>query len=238
METTQDATELTLPTARKTASVLLVAGAIIFMVANTLHPRSPDIEVYEEQITTVANSDLWIVNHLVLLGSNLMIIIGLIAWAATLTGVAAFWGRLGNAAALMAGGLGSTLWALDGITSKFVHDAYDEAPAEEASVALRVSEMMEEIDVGLFSVFIIVFFGVMFLLYGQAARHTPSLPSWTGPMALVLAVVSLVLGTVQAIDGLSTLVTSQLFVVVSSFLSIWLIVVGVYLWKARRAETA
>jgi len=233
MNTTLVATELELSTARKTASILLVVGGAVFMVANTIHPRSPEIDVYERQIETVAGSSIWIADHLVLLGANLTIIFGLIAWTTTLTGMAAFWGRLGNAAALMAGGLGATLWGLDGITSKFVHDAYDGAPAEEASVALRVSEMMEEIDVGLFSVFIIVFFGIMILLYGQAARHTPSLPAWTGPTAIALASLSLILGTVQAIDGLSTLVTSQLFVVTSSLTSIWILTLGVYLWRAR-----
>ncbi len=43
-----------------------IVGAIFFMIANILHPRSPNIEVNEFQIETVAHSDIWITDHVVL----------------------------------------------------------------------------------------------------------------------------------------------------------------------------
>jgi hypothetical protein len=58
---------------------LAIVGGVVSMIGNLVHPRSPDIEVYEEQIRTVPARDIWIVDHLVLLLSLLLIILSLYA---------------------------------------------------------------------------------------------------------------------------------------------------------------
>ena len=216
--------------------VLAIAGGIIFMVANMLHPRSPDLDVYQEQIETVADSDIWIVDHLAFLVGALLITLGLYALARSLyTSPGSHWARLGVISLVISGALVTVLMGLDGIASKFVHDSFAAAPGSES--ALRVSLMMEEIDVALFSLYIVVFFGLTILLYGLAVGFSGAYPGWLGWVAVVLGAVSFVIGTIQAIDGLSVLITSVLFVGVASLVNIWVIIMGWYLWRRGRSAT-
>ena len=206
------------------------------MIANMVHPRSPDIEIYEEQIRTVSNSDIWIVDHLLFLLGALLIIFALYALAQSISDErASTWVRFGSVTAIISGGVVSVLIGTDGIASKFVHDAFVAAPGAESAMALRISEMLEEVDVAIFSIFILVFFGVTFLLYGLAVALDDEYPTWLGWTAIVLAVASLTIGTVQALSGLSTITTSVAFTGVASLLNVWIIVTGWYLW--RRASS-
>lgn len=221
----------------KMGGLLAIVGGFIFMIANMLHPRSPDLEVYEEQIRTVAASDIWIVDHLAFLLGALLIILGLYALGRSISdGPAATWARFGSLTAVISGGVISVLIGLDGIASKFVHDGFVAASAAEEATALRISEMLEEVDVAIFSVFILVFFGITFLFYGLAVALGSEYPTWLGWTAVVLAAAALIIGTVQAIDGLSTITTSVLFVGVASLLNLWIIVIGWYMWR-RASQT-
>ncbi len=221
----------------KVGGLLAIVGGVIFMIANMIHPRSPDLEVYEEQIRTVAASDIWIVDHLAFLLGALLIILALYALGRSISdGPAATWARFGSLTAVISGGVISVLIGLDGIASKFVHDGFLAASAAEEATALRISEMLEEVDVAIFSVFILVFFGITFLFYGLAVALGSEYPTWLGWTAVVLAAAALIIGTVQAIDGLSTITTSVMFVGVASLLNLWIIVIGWYMWR-RASQT-
>ena len=213
--------------------LLAMVGGVIFMVANLLHPRSSDIDVYEEQIETVADSDIWIVDHLAFMVGAWLITLGLYALARSLYATpGAVWARLGVIPLVISGALVTVLMGLDGIASKFVHDSFAVTPGSES--AQRVSLMMEEIDVGLFSVYILVFFGLTILLYGLAVGYSGTYRSWLGWVAVALGAASLIIGTIQAIDGLSVLITSVLFVLVASLVNVWVIVMGWYLRQQGR----
>lgn len=213
-------------------SVSAVIGAIIFMIANIVHPRSPNIEVYQAQIETVAHSQIWITDHLFLLMGGFLLLGGLIAVRHSIaTGVAAAWAQLGYVSALISTSLWAVLMGLDGIASKAVHNSWAVASVEEKIIALRVAEMMEEIDVALFSLYIILFFGITFFLYGVAVSMSDAYPKWLGWVAIILAVASFVVGVIQTYAGLSVLVTNVLFTSFSSFLILWVLVMGVLTWR-------
>ena len=221
----------------KAGGLLAIVGGVIFVIANVLHARSSDIEVYEEQIRTVAASDIWIADHLLLMVGGLLIILGLYALGRSISGEpASTWARFGSVTAIVSGGVIVVLSGIDGIASKFVHDAFAAASGPEAATALQISEMLEEVDVALFSILILVFFGFTFLLYGLAVALGSEYPTWLGWAAIVLAVASLIIGTVQAFDGLSVITTNVSFAGVASLLNIWIIVMGWYLWR-RASQT-
>lgn len=214
-------------------SVSAIVGAALGMVANILHPRSPNIEVTQAQIETVAASDIWLTDHLALLVSSVLVLGGLIALRRSITGQpGAAWAEFGFAGALVSTAVLVVLFGLDGIASKVVHNAYAAAPS---AGALAIAEMMEEIDIGLFSTFIIVYFGVTLLLYGLGVALSDDFPRWLGWVAIVLASASLITGLVQAYTGLSVLVTNMVFASLASFLSLWLLIMGVLMWRRTRA---
>ena len=82
-------------------SVSAIIGAVLFMIANVLHPRSPNIEITQAQIETVAASDIWLTDHLVLLVSGLLLLGGLIALRRSITGQpGAAWAEFGYVSAI------------------------------------------------------------------------------------------------------------------------------------------
>lgn len=217
-------------------SVSAVIGAIIFMIANIVHPRSPNIEVYKAQIELVAHSHIWVTDHLFLFLGGFLLLGGLIAVRHSIaTGAAAAWAQLGYVSAVVSTSLWAVLMGLDGIASKAVHSSWAVASIEEKVIALRIAEMMEEIDVALFSLYIILFFGITFFLYGVAVSMSDRYPKWLGWVAIVLALAAFVVGVIQTYAGLSVLVTNVLFATLSSFLTLWVFVMGVLTWRKAGA---
>ena len=112
------------------------------------------------------------------------------------------------------------LGALSKELSNFFHDAFVAAPAEESGIALRVSELMEQIDVGPSSMLIIVFFGFTFASYGAALIQSDSFHMAYDWIALVPGIVAIGIGVYQAIGGLSTVITTYAFAGVASVLNL------------------
>ena len=52
-----------------------------------------------------------------------------------------------------------------------------------------------------------------------------------GWIALVLGIVAIGIGVYQAIDGLLTVITTYAFAGVASVLNLWVIVIGVNMWR-------
>lgn len=212
-----------------------IVGAIFFMIANIIHPRSPNIEVNQFQIETVAHSDIWVTDHVILWLGGLLLLAGLLAIHHSLTNPNSLvWTYLGNMSALVSTALWSVLMAMDGLASKAVHTAWSHTPPAEQESALHVAEMMEEIDIALFSFYIVLFFGITFFLYGWGVLKSEEHPAWLGWAAVLLSIASFVVGLVQAYTGLSVLVTNILFASLSSFLTLWLIIMSVRIWRGIR----
>ncbi|MFY9463333.1 MAG: hypothetical protein WAP52_04075 [Candidatus Sungiibacteriota bacterium] len=212
-----------------------IVGAVIFMIANIIHPRSPNIESTAAQIQTVAQSNIWLTDHLLLLMGGFMLLGGLLAIQRLMAdGSGSAWAKIGSVSAMVSTSVWVVLMALDGIASKVVHNSWAMASGQEQAVALRVAEMMEEIDIALFSVYIILFFGITLFLYGLAVTKSAVFPRWLGGTAMALAVASFVVGVVQAYTGLSVLITNTLFASFSSFLTLWILIMGVLILRKAR----
>ena len=77
-----------------------IIGAIVFMIANIVHPRSPNIQITVKQIETVAQSHIWVTDHLLLLLGGLLLLPALIAVQRSITtGPGAVWAYLGYVSA-------------------------------------------------------------------------------------------------------------------------------------------
>ena len=214
----------------KLGGIFAITGGIIFMIANILHPRAEDIDEYINQVNEVADSDNWVAMHLGFFVGALLIAFGLYIFGRSLTSDnAVVWSRLAEIPLVISTSLVTVLIGLDGMASKAVHDTYAEDPTDTA--ALSDSILIEEIDVALFSMFIIIFFGVTFLLYGLATLSDKEYPRLLGLAAIVLSMASILLGFVQAFNGLSDLVTAMLFPLAASLLNIWVIIIGVLMLR-------
>ena len=219
-------------------SISAIIGAVILMASNLLHARSPDIEITVEQIKTVAGSDIWVTDHLLFVLGALLMFGGLVALQRSITSEpGASWARFGYLGALVSSGLAVVLGGIDGIASKVIADAWAAATGPEKATALMISEALEEIDIGLFSIYIIVFFGITFILYGLAVALSEVYPKWLGWVAVALGIASFTVGTVHAYVGLSVLGTVYLFSGFASLLIVWVFVMGILMWRKTRGAT-
>jgi hypothetical protein len=220
-------------------SIGAVAGCLIFMLANLAHPRSPDISDYTKQINTVASSGIWIADHLVFLLGALLMTGGLLAIGRYLAADprSAPWARLADALAITNAAIVAVLIALDGLASKEVHERAVNAAPSVRGAYFATAQMMETIDASIFSIWICTFFGLTFGLYAIAVLLGRQLPAVLGWIAGVGAFAALILGIIQGVNGLSKLVTNELFVLAASTLNTWLLVTAVILIRRDRAIT-
>ncbi|MGH7267208.1 MAG: hypothetical protein ACREMB_20505 [Candidatus Rokuibacteriota bacterium] len=214
-----------------------MAGAVLGLVANLLHPRTRDILSTETQLRMAAESGFWILDHLAILLATLLITGGLVALARSVREpAAAAWARLGLAAALVSAALSSVLWALDGIVLREVALAWAAAAGGEKTALSAAAHVLRQTNLALLAVWTIVYFGITTMLYGAALARSAAYPGWLGRVALGAGLASLLVGLTLALTGPSHLVSNVLFAALSLLVTAWTFVAGLYL--RRRATVS
>ena len=215
-------------------SVSAIVGAVLLVIVNILHPRGTEWGDTRGHLQEIADSGVYLGDHIGLLVAVLLVVGGLVAlYRSISSGTAAALARLGFAAALVSGGFVAVEMALDGTAIKVVADSW--ASSQDAAL-FQAAYVLEQVNIALFSFLIFIFFGVTFILYGLAVALADVYPKWLGWAAFALGVAAAVLGLVQTYEGPSDLLTNILFPVVSIFLTVWVFVIGVLMW--RRATAA
>ena len=212
-------------------SVSAVVGGALAIVVNVLHPRTAGIDQPENWVAMVAASGIWLGDHVAIMFPNLMLTGGLIAIAHSITKErGAAWAQLGYAGAVISAALLAVWIAIDGIATKAVADAWASAPAAEKAAAFRLGHAMMRINVALFSVWLLVW-GVTIVLYGLAVATTTLYPRWLGMAGVLVGLGATLVGLTQALTGPSHLVTTILIGISAFFLTSWVMVIGVLLWR-------
>lgn len=219
-------------------SVSAMLGAILGFIVNFLHPRTPDIANPEAYLKEVVESAIWIGDHVGILFAVLLAVGGYAAIYRSFTKEpGAAWARLGFVSALLGAAIISVLMGTDGVAAQSVATAWANAPVAEKAVALRVGIALAQINFALFSLAIVVWFGVTNILYGLAIVTSDVYPGWLGWVALLGGVASALVGLNQAYRGLSVVTTNILFPIVSTVLIVWFFIVGVLLWRKSGATS-
>lgn len=220
-------------------SASAIIGAVVAVITNVLHPRVSDYSSPEVLLQAIAGSSIWVADHLGLIVGTLLILAGLVALSRSITGEpAAAVARLAVVAAVVSAAMGLVLLGIDGIVAKQTAVAWAAAPAAEKAPALRVAVAVEDIAFALFSLLIVLQFGVTLFLYGLAVALSDAYPRWLGWLAVAVAAGSAVVGLAQATNGPSVLVTNILFPILSSIAILWVLVMGVLLGRKAVVTTA
>ena len=215
----------------RTGSVCAVGGAALVFVSNAFHPDL-DFRDTEGSLRVISESATWVGVHVALLVAALLVIVGLVALYRSLaSGPGAAPARLGLAMALVGGGVWGVVSAIDGRLRKVVGEAWVNAPSEEKAAALRMGEVVELATFGLEAVATVVIFGVTFALYGLAVALSGQYPRWLGWAAVAVAAGSFFAGLVKLYAGPAIVTATALDAVFSLVLMIWMIVIGVHLWR-------
>jgi hypothetical protein len=212
-----------------------IVGALLGLVGNLVHPATPTGDP-EGVARTIANSRLWVPDHLVIVLGLILMLGGLAAIAHSIQdGLPGALARLGSVAAVAGITIGLILVTLDGLAAKQIAQAWATAPPAEQAAALRLVLAEETINIALAALFNILFAGVTFILYGLAVAWSRVYPRWLGWVVVVAGVGSVAAGLVQAAVGESTTVTRILTIIFPTVITLWLVQMGMLL--LRRAPS-
>ena len=231
------------PTGREEVGIIRIGavagivGALLAMVGNLLHPATP-IGDPEGVAQTIAQSERWVLVHLVIVVGLILMLGSLVALSRSIEGgVAGALAQLGYVAAVAGVTVGVILVIVDGVAAKYLADAWEAAPPDQAAAALRVVLAEEAINFAIAALFNILFAGVTFILLGLAVAWSGEYPGWLGWVAVVAGVGSVPVGLVQAYTGESIGFTRIATIIFPTVITLWVVVMSVLLWRKARRRT-
>ena len=227
------------PLARQRMSgAMLVAGAVIGLVGNALHPHSaePDAAM---TVQAIAQNGAWVAMHLAIIVAILLIIGGLVGLAELLEDTrGGSLARLGLAGALLGGAIVTVSTAIDGFGMKALALSVAAAPAAESATALQIAIAVKETDFGIWSIGMLVFFGATFACFGGAVTASRRLPDGFGWIAVVGAGGSAVAAVLQIAASGEVQAAETTFLASSLLLTLWTLALGVWMWRGQAAPLA
>jgi hypothetical protein len=221
------------PTLLRLGSMLLIVGAVGAIVVNVMHPRASDYDALAlVQIVARTDSGLWIADHLGIFVAVLFVVGGQLAFSRSFTGErAAAFGRLGAGSALLGAMSWTVFVAVDGLAQKRLADTWAAAQAADKAGALGAVLAVVALSGALLIMASIVTFGITSLLLGLAIASEETYPRWLGWTGIVLGAAAVLIGFVQAYQEPSVLVSVVLPASVSLGGTIWVLALGVLLWR-------
>lgn len=218
---------------QKMSGALFIAGAVIGLVGNALHPHTADPDA-AATVQAIAQNGAWVSIHLAIIVAILLIIGGLVGLAELLKGTAGGpLARLGLAAALLGGAVVTVSTAIDGFAMKALALSSTAAPAAEAATALRIAMTVKEVDFGIWSIGMLVFFGAAFACFGIAVSASWRFPGWFGWIAVVGAGGSAVAALLQIAASGEVQAAETIFLASSVLLTLWTFALGGLMWRER-----
>ncbi|HEX2259231.1 MAG TPA: hypothetical protein VHJ40_05745 [Actinomycetota bacterium] len=214
---------------RRAGAAAAIVGAVLGIVFNIVHPRSSGVGSVIDELRLVAESRIWRFDHFMLMWSIAFTLIGLVVIGRSFDKEpAASWGRVAIPIALVGGTLGLATIFADGMA---VHDMATDWVANQSDVSLASATAVSQVTLALFTALIFVFFGLTPLLYGVAVLGSDEYPKGLGYLPIASGVLGLVAGSIQFMSGISQLTASILFPISSVATTVWLLLMGWYLWK-------
>src|SRR6266487_6269968 len=212
-----------------------VAGAILGLVGNLIHPATSGPGDPEGTARVVANSQIWVPLHLVLAVAFILMLGGLVAVHDSIPGgLPAALARYGLVAGIVGTTVGVVVVTLDGFAAKHLAESWQSAPAELRASALASFRADDSVNFALLSPLNLVFAGFTFILYGLAVALSEVYPRWLGWIVAVAGLGGAGSGVIQAYIGEPSALTSALGIAAPTVITVWLLVVGVLLFRKGR----
>ncbi len=216
------------------ASVAAAGGALLLFIGTFVHPSEADPNEALAAFTEYADDQLWVASHFTQLIGVVLIVGSLIYLSRILAGGSAralAW--IGAAGAIATLATAAALQAVDGIALKIMVDVWAEAAEPDKTTLFYSTYGVRQIEVGLASI-VSLLFGLTFCVYGVALIADRDFSRWLGWLAIIGGILIATAGVVIAYTGFSALAMS-IFIPSSALLLVWMIALGVLLWR-RSAE--
>lgn len=223
-------------------AICAISGPLVLLASFVPHGDLPTNEASlvgeAAALRFIADHSTWLVVHLGTIIAGLLWIGAFSALAGTLTpGVARALGRLLVPSAIVGGVFQIFDYGVDGYALKIIADSWAATSGAEQAQLLQMADTALWFLNGTFRSEILIFYGLTVLLAGLAVAYDGRYPVWFGWIATVAGAL-VAINALFSYAGLSLLprLDLQVFVVILPIESLWLIVLGVMMW--RRAGQA
>lgn len=211
-----------------------VAAGVLLLVFNALHPRQSPAELNDTAalLDDVVGFGSWTLVHVgILVGVVLLLplfwAVSRLAHGSETEG----WARLAWGSAVT--GITVTLvWAaVDGVGLAGAAEAWATGGGGRDGAAFASADALFRVGDSLFALWQFVLIGFTPLLYGVAVRGVSGLSSWLSPIAMLAGVLGLLAGLIQMFAGFTMLGFLVLFSAASLLITVWVIAIGLALWR-------
>ncbi len=225
--------------ALRIGAVGAIIGGVIGLVANILHPReSGTLDDVESFLEEVSGSSIWVADHFALVVAVSLLLAAFYGLTHSITGASgAIWARFAWGAGIVGVALGLTLLLSDALAISELADTWEESSGAARDLALASGSAVVEINFALFTGLMLLLFGAVPVLYGVAMLRSADYAPWLGWVGVIFGSLSLVAGVIQTFAGPKDLTAFVLFPIASIAITLWLIYLGVLMWR-RSAEVA
>lgn len=207
-----------------------VAGAVLALVGNLLHPRISEFDDPAQELLGKIGA-AWIPIHLVILLATLLILFGLYGVVRSLkAGRAQPLARVALGTLLVAAPVAVVSLAVDGYATGAAAEAATAAATEDRAVAQVAFEAVEQVSWALFMALVLMVLGVAPVALGLAIAAGDEYPTVFGWPAVAVGGGSIVAGAIGYLGGPSA-AFFILFTVTSGLLTLWVLALGVTLWR-------
>jgi hypothetical protein len=208
--------------------VCAITGTLGYLALFLSHGDLPD-ETVESALAWVAEKPLSAL-HMGIILCSLLWVGALIALASSLIeGTSWALGQLGSASAVVGATLLAVHYRIDGPALEEVADAWASAAGAERERLLERGDLVLMMTGGGFPLYVALLLGLPFLLFGLAIVFSSNYPSWLGWLGTVAGAIAFLIGTAHFVGlGFPPI---QLFVLSVFLLDVWMIAVGVLMWR-------
>jgi hypothetical protein len=215
-----------------------MAGAILYIVSFAGHGDLPTHVSHEAALQYIVNHTYWFLMHLGTIVAVLLWVFTFAALAATLApGVPRALGTLLLPSAILGGLFVIFDYALDGYAFKVLADQWAVAPGERQADLMRIFDTMLTIASGTLRAELLLFYGVSVLLAGLAVALDGGYPRWFGALGAVAGAL-VVLMALLGFAGVSFRIDFLIFVIVLPLEGLWLLALGVLMWRRAGASSS
>lgn len=222
-----DATYLT-----RVGAVAAFSGAPTLLIATLLHPLDADPNDPRAAFEEYAADSLWVASHLGQFIGVVLLAVALLALAeAANTNKARTWARVGLLGTAACVAVAAALQAVDGVALKVVVNRWAQAAGDEQLRSFEAAFAVRQVEIGLASLLSLLF-GLTVSAYGASLLLSAHVWKGLGWLGLAGGLSSAGAGVAQAYTGFSA-AAMVLSMGASSFVLLWVMLVGVFLWRLR-----
>jgi len=214
----------------RTAGGLMLAGAVLSVITNMLHPHQDiDTEQFMDEVTA---SSAWIPLHLGICIAAFLNLAGMLMIGRVLTtdrrSPAV---TVADGAAVVACAVMIVLMGVDGFTTKHYADYFTKTQGQEHAMAYPTAYLILLLLLAGLGQWYALYLGVAMPLYSREMLRQRSVPGWLAHLGIWTGLCALVTGALIYTLGASFLVTTLMFLVFSSLGFLWQLLVGVVYWR-------